>query len=67
MSDAQDLELEDWHTFLGSWATEAIHPMLPGAEIRGETTFEWLDGRRFMINARITITPRSRTRSRSSG
>jgi hypothetical protein len=34
MSDAQDLELEDWHTFLGSWATEAIHPMLPGAEIR---------------------------------
>ena|SRR5207237_3153101 len=42
-------QLQDLQTFVGTWATEATHPMLPGAEIRGETTFEWLEGHRFLI------------------
>jgi hypothetical protein len=46
---AYDLEREDWQTFVGTWMTEATHPMLPRAEIRGETTFEWLEGHRFLI------------------
>ena len=33
----------------GSWAMEGSHPLLPGAVIRGEATFEWLDGDRFLI------------------
>jgi hypothetical protein len=42
-------ELEAWHRFIGSWETEGAHPMLPGEAIRGTSTFEWLDGRRFVI------------------
>jgi hypothetical protein len=45
----QHLIVEDWQKLVGTWATEATHPMLPGAEIRGESTFEWLEGRRFLI------------------
>src|SRR5437588_6421817 len=41
--------LQDLQTFVGTWAADATHPMLPGAEIRGETTFEWLEGDRFLI------------------
>jgi len=41
--------LEEWERFIGSWETEGAHPMLPGEVIRGTSTFEWLDGRRFVI------------------
>ncbi len=41
--------LEEWERFIGSWETEGAHPMLPGEAIRGTSTFEWLDGRRFVI------------------
>ena len=41
--------LEEWQRFIGSWETEGAHPMLPGEAIRGTSTFEWLDGRRFVI------------------
>lgn len=47
MSDA--LDVPQWQPFIGTWATEASHPMLPGAVIRGEATFEWLEGQRFVI------------------
>ena len=40
--------LEEWQRFIGSWETEGAHPMLPGEAIRGTSTFEWLDGRRFL-------------------
>ncbi len=33
----------------GEWETEATHPCLPDAVIRGRTTFEWLEGGRFFI------------------
>jgi hypothetical protein len=41
--------LEEWQRFIGSWEAEGAHPMLPGEAIRGTSTFEWLDGRRFVI------------------
>lgn len=41
--------LEGWHRFVGTWETSGNHPMLPGEAIRGTSTFEWLDGRRFVI------------------
>lgn len=48
-SRTQDLDPRDWQTLVGTWALDATHPMLPGDEIRGEMTFEWLDGRRLVI------------------
>jgi hypothetical protein len=48
-SRTQDLDPEDWQTLVGSWTLDATHPLLPGAEIAGEMTFEWLDGRRLLI------------------
>jgi hypothetical protein len=41
--------LQGWDRLIGSWQTEGAHPMLPGEAIRGTSTFEWLDGRRFVI------------------
>ena len=41
--------LRGWERFIGSWETEGAHPMLPGEPIRGTSTFEWLDGQRFVI------------------
>ncbi len=48
-SPTQDLDPQDWQTLVGTWTLEATHPLLPGDEIRGEMTFEWLDGRRLLI------------------
>jgi hypothetical protein len=42
-------ELDGWELFIGTWATEATHPALPDAVVRGESAFEWLEGRRFVI------------------
>ena len=47
MSEAS--RLERWDRLIGRWETEGAHPMLPGEAIRGTSTFEWLDGRRFVI------------------
>jgi hypothetical protein len=41
--------LQGWHRFIGTWETEGTHPMLPGEAIRGTSTFEWLDGERFVV------------------
>jgi hypothetical protein len=41
--------LQGWQRFIGRWETEGAHPMLPGEAIRGTSTFEWLDGQRFVI------------------
>ena len=32
-----------------SGTTEATHPQMPGAVVAGSSTFEWLDGERFLI------------------
>jgi len=42
-------QLELLRALVGSWTTEGVHPLLPGEDIRGETTFEWLDGEQFLI------------------
>ena len=38
-----------WDRFIGRWETEGSHPLLPGEAIRGTSSFEWLDGERFLI------------------
>jgi hypothetical protein len=42
-------ELDGWERFVGTWVTEATHQALPGTVVRGEATFEWLEGHRFVI------------------
>ena len=44
----RDGALEQFDALIGTWATEATHPQLD-AVARGTTTFEWLEGRRFVI------------------
>jgi hypothetical protein len=34
---------------VGDWTSEATHPQMPGVVIAGSSTFEWLDGERFLI------------------
>lgn len=34
---------------VGRWTSEGSHPLLPGDEITGRATFEWLDGHKFLI------------------
>jgi hypothetical protein len=46
---SEESELQGWSRFIGRWETEGAHPMLPGEAIRGTSTFEWLDGQRFII------------------
>jgi hypothetical protein len=42
-------QLEFLRALTGTWTTEGSHPLLPGADIRGNATFDWLDGGRFLI------------------
>jgi hypothetical protein len=42
-------ELAAFDAVVGEWTTEATHPLLPAAAIRGRTTFEWLAGERFLV------------------
>ena len=35
---------------LGTWETEATHPMMPGVVVHGTAVVEWLEGERFLIH-----------------
>jgi hypothetical protein len=49
MVDAMESEFEGWQRLVGQWATEATHPGLPGTVVTGQSTFEWLEDQRFLI------------------
>jgi hypothetical protein len=42
--------LRELNWLVGTWATTATHPALPGVEVRGTATIEWLEGERFLIH-----------------
>jgi hypothetical protein len=44
----RDPVLVPFDEVIGSWATEATHPMFDGV-VLGSATFEWLDGGHFII------------------
>jgi hypothetical protein len=44
----RDAALEPFDALVGTWATEATHPMFD-ATVAGSTTFEWLEGGRFLV------------------
>lgn len=41
---------------VGEWIYEIVHPLAPGTTVRGTTTFEWMEGGRFLIE-RSTAQP----------
>ena len=45
----QHPELQGWQRLVGTWATEATHPGLPGTVVTGQATFEWLEDQKFLI------------------
>jgi hypothetical protein len=43
-------KLEPFEALIGEWTMELTHPAVEGgAVIRGQTTYEWLEGGRFLI------------------
>ena len=42
-------EFRGWLALVGTWATEATHPALPGTVVTGQATFEWLEDQGFLI------------------
>jgi hypothetical protein len=44
----QDASLEPFDVLIGAWTTEATHPLVEEVVV-GEVTFEWLEGRCFLI------------------
>ena len=48
-SPTEDDEHDRWERLVGTWATEATHPGLPGVLVRGRSTFEWLDDQRVLL------------------
>jgi hypothetical protein len=43
-------QLETLGRLVGSWVTEATHPMMPGLVVLGTVEVEWLEGKRFLIH-----------------
>jgi hypothetical protein len=44
----RDPALEPFDALIGTWATQATHPMVDGV-VPGSVTFEWLEGGQFLI------------------
>jgi hypothetical protein len=44
----RDPALEPFQPLIGSWATDATHPLFD-AVVPGSVTFEWLEGGRFLV------------------
>lgn len=42
-------KLEPFDALIGEWTMELTHPAFEGTVIHGRTTFEWLEGGRFLI------------------
>ena len=50
MNDADaKSQLEPFEALTGEWTMELTHPAVEGTVIRGTTTFDWLEGGRFLI------------------
>ncbi|MGH2946296.1 MAG: hypothetical protein ACRDPC_08565 [Solirubrobacteraceae bacterium] len=52
-----DHGLAPLHALVGTWTIEATHPAYPSTVVTGRTTFEWLEGERFLIQRSRTDHP----------
>jgi hypothetical protein len=48
MTTERDPALEPFEALIGSWDTEATHPLFDGV-VPGSMTFEWLEGGKFLV------------------
>jgi hypothetical protein len=47
--EATNPSLRALSALIGEWTTEATHPAFPSTVVLGRSTFEWLEGERFLI------------------
>jgi hypothetical protein len=52
-----DPTLAPFSALVGSWTTEATHPMTPGVVVHGTVVAEWLEGERFLSFRALTDHP----------
>jgi hypothetical protein len=52
-----DPGLAPFNQLVGTWTTEATHPMMPGVVVHGTVVVEWLDGQRFLSHRARTDHP----------
>jgi hypothetical protein len=57
MPSSGDDALALLNKLVGSWAIEATHPALPTTIVGGLADFEWLEGRRFLLQRSRTDHP----------
>jgi hypothetical protein len=50
-------QLEPFEALIGEWTVELTHPAVEGTVIRGRTTYEWLEGGRFLIQHAVNEHP----------
>lgn len=55
--EAQQSALDPLHVLVGAWATEMTHPAFGGTIVTGSCSFEWLEGRRFLLQRSVTEHP----------
>jgi hypothetical protein len=46
---SSDAALRGLDAIVGAWTTEMTHPALPATVVHGNSTFEWLQGEKFLI------------------
>jgi hypothetical protein len=49
--------LEPLNALVGSWTIEATHPFFPSTLVGGQADFEWLEGKRFLLQHSRTDHP----------
>lgn len=49
--------LEPFEALIGEWTMELTHPTLENTVVRGRTTYEWLEGGRFLIQRAVNEHP----------
>jgi hypothetical protein len=42
-------KLQPFQALIGEWTMELTHPSIEGTVVRGSTSYEWLEGGRFLI------------------
>ncbi|HEU5317546.1 MAG TPA: hypothetical protein VFX49_15645 [Chloroflexota bacterium] len=47
--DTRNPMLRHLDPLVGEWKTESTHPALPGTVVPGRATFEWLEGRHYLV------------------
>ena len=52
-----DPALAPFSALVGTWTTEATHPMVPGVIVHGTATVKWLEGERFLNFHALTDHP----------